>query len=95
MNRTSKSIAIALTLAGLAGAPLAFAQNDKDAKQPAQPNGMQEMMQGTQGGGMGMMPTMNMMTQMNQMAATCNQMMQTMLPNQEKPAGEEKQPNKG
>jgi hypothetical protein len=92
MNRTFNAMAVALALAGLAGAPLAFAQNNRDAKQPTRPNGMQEMMQGTQGDGMGMM---NMMTQMNQMAETCNKMMQAMLPNQEKPAGEEKQPNKG
>ncbi len=92
MNRTSKAVAVALALAGLAGAPWAFAQNDRDAKQPTQPNGMQEMMQGMQGDGTGMT---DMMTQMTRMAETCNKMMQAVLPNQEKPADQEKQPDKG
>lgn len=93
MNRTSKTSAVAFVIAGLAAAPVAFAQDNTEPKQPATPKDKQEMMQGTQGiGGMGMMGKMN---QMNQMAETCNKMMQAMLPSQEKPAGEEKQPNKG
>lgn len=96
MNRMSKTAAIAFAVAGLAAAPFAFAQDEPDTNQPAAPQDMQEMMKGMQGnGGTGMMGMMNMMTQMNQMMGTCNTMMQAMLPNQEKPAGEEKQPNKG
>ncbi|NGO55157.1 hypothetical protein [Allomesorhizobium camelthorni] len=89
MNKMSKTVALALAVAGLATVPLAFAQDNSEPKQPAAPQDMQEMMQG---GGMGMM---GMMSQMNEMMDTCNKMMQAMMPDMEKPAEEGKQPNKG
>jgi protein CpxP len=93
MNTLSKTVATVIAVAGFASASVAFAQKDPDEKRPAEPNEMQDMMQGN--GGMGMMPMMNMMTQMNEMMGTCNQMMKTMLPSQEKPATEQDQPDKG
>lgn len=80
MNRLSKTIAIAAALAGLAAVPIAFAQDDTDAKQP-QSQDMQEMMEG---GGMGMMPMMG----------TCNKMMQAMMHDMPSEGGEQPD-NKG
>ncbi|MCT9000337.1 hypothetical protein [Chelativorans intermedius] len=91
MNRISKTIAIAAGLAGVAAAPIAFAQDDAETRPPDQSPGMQEMMQG---GGMGMMPMMGMMSQMNEMMSTCNKMMQAMM--QDMPSEESEKPdNKG
>jgi hypothetical protein len=89
MNKVSKTVALALAVAGLAAVPLGFAQDNSEAKQPAAPQDMQEMMQG---GGMGMM---GMMSQMTEMMSTCNKMMQAMMPDTDKPIDEGKQPNKG
>ena len=47
MNKISKTVALALAVAGLAAAaPFAFAQDNSEPKQPAAPQDMQEMMQG-------------------------------------------------
>lgn len=91
MKAISKTLILALVVAGFASAPIAFAQEGADAKKPADGQNMQEMMKDQQSnGGMGMMPMMGMMTQMNEMMATCNKMMQAMTPE----TGE-KQPDKG
>lgn len=88
MNMMSKTVTLAFAVAGLAAAPLAFAQDTSEPKQPAAPQGMQEMMKDMQGdGGMGMM---GMMSQLNEMMGTCNKMMQAMIPE-----SAEKQPDKG
>lgn len=90
MNRMSKTIAIAATVAGLAAAPIAFAQDDTDTGQPAQSQGAQEMMQD---GDMPMMGMMGMMAKMNEMMSTCNTMMQAMKSDMPSEGGE--QPDNG
>jgi protein CpxP len=89
MSRLIKAAMIAIALAGLAGAPIAFAQNETPTKPATKPDAMQDMMQG---GDMGMM---GMMTQMSQMMETCNKMMQSAMPNMEKPTEDGKKPNNG
>lgn len=92
MNKTSKILTTAFTIAALAASPVAFAQDDTETDQPAQSQDMQEMMQGMQGNGMGMM---GMMSQMNEMMSNCNKMMQAMMSDMDMPAEEGEQPNGG
>ncbi|RDL48024.1 hypothetical protein BLJAPNOD_05251 [Ensifer sp. M14] len=92
MNRTSKTIATMFTLAALAAAPIALAQNEPGAKPPAASENMQDMMKD---GGTGMMPMMNMMTQMNDMMGACTKMMQAMMPTTDTAPKDGKQPDKG
>lgn len=89
MNGTSKTIAIATAVAGLAVTPIALAQSGPEPKQKDQSQGEQQMMQG----GLGMIPMMGMMTQMNEMMSTCNKVMQSMMPETPSQDGKEADKN--
>ncbi|ORE97011.1 MULTISPECIES: hypothetical protein [Aurantimonadaceae] len=98
MNSITKTIAAAITAAGLLGATGVFAQDQSAQPEPeASPNSqqMQGMMEGMQGGNMQGM--MGMMSQMSEMMENCNNMMQAMNNNmgQEKPETDGAKPDNG
>lgn len=100
MNKLTKILAMMVAAAGLLGTSVVYAQDQADQSQSQKPpmnsEDMQEMMKGMQGnGGMGMMPMMNMMSQMSDMMQTCNKMMQAKMSDQETPAQDDEQPDKG
>ena len=92
MNNMTRKIAMSLVAAGILAAPVAFAQTQTE--QPTSPSMSSDEMQGMMQGG-DMMGMMNMMTQMNEMMQTCNQMMKAAMPDEETPAGDEAQPDRG
>jgi hypothetical protein len=99
MNRMMKIAGMTTVAAGLLGAPIVLAQAPTDqpqAQPPAQApemdrEQMRDMMQGMEG----MRGMMGMMSQMSRMMETCNNMMEAMLPEGDRPAQEEGQPRGG